>query len=207
MKKETFIEKKIALENLRAMMAKSMYLLTASEKMELGMFFINSAKNDMDEIEQEVKESGSTEWANLPERDIQVTPSMMRRAIEKALALEVTDGRGRKRRVFSTKKKWLAVYRVLQYFGIVDGYTQYQRALNYIMNKVYPKGVPMPEAMKKIMPNTTALSKAGGERGLNKHLEEWLSGKYDEQLGDYLPIAQCILKSITDEMLSNPQKA
>ena len=207
MKKETFIEKKIALENLRAMMAKSMYLLTASEKMELGMIFINSAKNDMDEIEQEVKESGSTEWANLPERDIQVTPPMMRRAIEKALALEVTDGRGRKRRVFSTKKKWLAVYRVLQYFGIVDGSTQYQRALNYIMNKVYPKGVPMPEAMKKIMPNTTALSKAGGERGLNKQLEEWLSGKYDEQLDDYLPIAQCIVKSITDEMLPYPQKA
>ena len=207
MKKETFIEKKIALENLRAMMAKSMYPLTASEKMELGMIFINSAKNDVDEIEQEVKESGSTEWANLPERDIQVTPPMMRRAIEKALALEVTDGRGRKRRVFSTKKKWLAVYRVLQYFGIVDGSTQYQRALNYIMNKVYPKGVPMPEAMKKIMPNTTALSKAGGERGLNKQLEEWLSGKYDEQLDDYLPIAQCIVKSITDEMLPYPQKA
>ena len=207
MKKETFIEKRIALENLKAMMAKSMYLLTASEKMELGMTFMDSAKEDMDGIEQEAKEKGSTEWANLPERDIQVTPSMMRRAIEKALALEVTDGRGRKRRVFSTKKKWLAVYRVLQYFGIVDGSTQYQRALNYIMNKVYPKGVPMPEAMKKIMPNTTALSKAGGERGLNKQLEEWLSGKDDEQLGDYLPIAQCILKSITDEMLSNPQKA
>ena len=119
----------------------------------------------------------------------------------------MTDGRGRKRRVFSTKKKWLAVYRVLQYFGIVDGSTQYQRALNYIMNKVYPKGVPMPEAMKKIMPNTTALSKAGGESGLNKPLEEWLSGKYDEQLDDYLPIAQCILKSITDEMLPYPQKA
>ena len=207
MKKETFIEKKIALENLRAMIAKSMYLLTASENMELGMIFFNSVKNDVDEIVQEVKESGSTEWANLPERDIQVTPSMMRRAIEKALALEVTDGRGRKRRVFSTKKKWLAVYRVLQYFGIVDGSTQYQRALNYIMNKVYPKGVPMPEAMKKIMPNTTALSKAGGERVLNKQLEEWLSGKYDEQLGDYLPIAQCIVKSITDEMLPYPQKA
>ena len=207
MKKETFIEKKIALENLRAMMAKSMYLLTASEKMELGMTFMDSAKEDMDGIEQEAKEKGSTEWANLPERDIQVTPPMMRRAIEKALALEVTDGRGRKRRVFSTKKKWLAVYRVLQYFGIVDESTQYQRALNYIMNKVYPKGVPMPEAMKKIMPNTTALSKAGGESGLNKPLEEWLSGKYDEQLDDYLPIAQCIVKSITDEMLPNPQKA
>ena len=207
MKKETFIEKRIALENLKAMMAKSMYLLTASEKMELGMTFMDSAKEDMDGIEQEAKEKGSTEWANLPERDIQVTPSMMRRAIEKALALEVTDGRGRKRRVFSTKKKWLAVYRVLQYFGIVDGSTQYQRALNYIMNKVYPKGVPMPEAMKKIMPNTTALSKAGGESGLNKQLEEWLSGKYDEQLDDYLPIAQCIVKSITDEMLPYPQKA
>ena len=207
MKKETFIEKKIALENLRAMMAKSMYLLTASEKMELGMIFINSAKNDMVEIEQEIKESGSTEWANLPERDIQVTPSMMRRAIEKALALEVTDGRGRKRRVFSTKKKWLAVYRVLQYFGIVDGYTQYQRALNYIMNKVYPMGVPKPEAMMKIMPDTTAMSKAGGESGLNKRLEDWLGGKYDDQLGDYLLIAQCILKSITDEIVSYPQKA
>ena len=207
MKKETFIEKKIALENLRAMMAKSMYPLTASEKMELGMTFMDSAKAGMDGIEQEAKEKGSTEWANLPERDIQVTPSMMRRAIEKALALEVTDGRGRKRRVFSTKKKWLAVYRVLQYFGIVDGSTQYQRALNYIMNKVYPKGVPMPEAMKKSMPNTTAMSKAGGESGLNKQLEEWLSGKYDEQLDDYLPIAQCIVKSITDEMLPYPQKA
>ena len=207
MKKETFIEKKIALENLRAMMAKSMYLLTASEKVELGMIFFNSAKNDMVEIEQEVKESGSTEWANLPERDIQVTPPMMRRAIEKALALEVTDGRGRKRRVFSTKKKWLAVYRVLQYFGIVDGYTQYQRALNYIMNKVYPMGVPKPEAMMKIMPDTTALSKAGSESGLNKRLEDWLGGKYDEQIGDYLLIAQCILKSITDEIVSYPQKA
>ena len=207
MKKGTFIEKEIALGYLTATIAKSMYLLTASEKMELGMIFINSAKEDMEEIEQEVKESGSTEWANLPERDIRVTPPMVRRAIEKALALVVTDGRGRTRRAFSTKKKWLAVYRVLQYFGIVDGYNQYQRALNYIMNKVYPKGVPMPEAMMKIMPDTTALSKAGSESGLNKSLEDWLSGKYDDQLGDYLLIAQCILKSITDEIVSYPQKA
>ena len=207
MKKETFIEKEIALEYLKAEIAKSMYLLSASEKMDLGMIFIASAKEDMDGIDQEAKEKGSTEWANLPERDIQVTPSIMRRAIEKALALEVTDGRGRTRRVFSTKKKWLAVYRVLQYFGIVDGSTQYQRALNYIMNKVYPMGVPKPEAMMKIMPDTTALSKAGSESGLNKRLEDWLGGKYDEQIGDYLLIAQCILKSITDEIVSYPQKA
>ena len=65
MKKGTFIEKEIALGYLTATIAKSMYLLTASEKMELGMIFINSAKEDMEEIEQEVKESGSTEWANL----------------------------------------------------------------------------------------------------------------------------------------------
>ena len=207
MKKETFIEKEIALEYLKAEIAKSMYLLSASEKMELGMIFIASAKEDMEEIEKEVKESGSTEWANLPEPNLPITPSLMRRAIEKALALEVTDGRSRKRRVFSTKKKWLAVYRVLQYFGIVDGYNHYQRALNYIMNKVYPEGVPKPEAMKKIMPNATALSKAGSESGLNKRLEDWLSGKYDEQLGDYLVIARCVLKSITDEMLPNPSKA
>ena len=207
MKKETFIEKEIALENLKAEIAKSMYLLSASEKMELGMIFIASAKKDMEEIEQEVKESGSTDWANLPEPSLPITPPMVRRAIEKALALVVTDGRGRTRRAFSTKKKWLAVYRVLQYFGIVDGYTQYQRALNYIMNKVYPESVPIPEAMMKIMPNATALSKAGSESGLNKSLEDWLSGKYDDQLGDYLLIAQCILKSITDEIVSYPQKA
>lgn len=207
MKKETIIEKEIALGYLTATIAKSMYLLTASEKMELGMIFIASAKKDMEEIEQEVKESSSTEWANLPEPSLPITPPMVRRAIEKALILEVTDGRGRTRRAFSTKKKWLAVYRVLQYFGIVDGYNQYQRALNYIMNKVYPEGVPIPEAMMKIMPDATALSKAGSESGLNKSLEDWLSGKYDEQLGDYLLIAQCILKSITDEIVSYPQKA
>ena len=207
MKKETIIEKEIALGYLTATIAKSMYLLTASEKMELGMIFINSAKEDMEEIEKEAKESGSTEWANLPERDIQVTPPMVRRAIEKALMLEVTDGRGRMRRAFTTKKEWLAVYRVLQYFGIVDGYNQYQRALNYIMNKVYPKGVPIPEAMKKIMPNPNALSVAGSERGLNKPLEDWLGGKYDDQLGDYLLIARCIVESIADETLAHPQKA
>ena len=207
MKKETIIEKEIALGYLTATIAKSMYLLTASEKMELGMIFINSAKEDMEEIEQKVKESGSTDWANLPEPSLPITPPMVRRAIEKALALVVTDGRGRTRRAFSTKKKWLAVYRVLQYFGIVDGYTQYQRALNYIMNKVYPESVPIPEAMMKIMPDATALSKAGGESGLNKRLEDWLGGKYDDQLGDYLLIAQCILKSITDEIVSYPQKA
>ena len=207
MKKETFIAKKIAVEQLKAMMAKSMYLLTASEKMELGMSFIASAKEDMEKIEKEAKESGSTEWANLPEPNLPITPSLMRRAIEKALALEVKDYRGRMRRAFTTKKEWLAVYRVMQYFGIVDGYNHYQRALNYIMNKVYPMGVPKPEAMMKIMPDTTALSKAGSESGLNKRLEDWLGGKYDEQIGDYLLIAQCILKSITDEIVSYPQKA
>ena len=207
MKKETIIEKEIALGYLTATIAKSMYLLTASEKMELGMIFINSAKEDMEEIEQKVKESGSTDWANLPEPSLPITPPMVRRAIEKALALEVKDYRGRMRRAFTTKKEWLAVYRVLQYFGIVDGYNQYQRALNYIMNKVYPEGVPIPEAMMKIMPDATALSKAGSESGLNKSLEDWLGGKYDSQLGDYLLIAQCILKSITDEIVSYPQKA
>ena len=60
MKKETFIEKEIALEYLKAEIAKSMYLLSASEKMELGMIFIASAKEDMEEIEKEAKESGST---------------------------------------------------------------------------------------------------------------------------------------------------
>ena len=207
MKKETFIKKEIALEYLKAVIAKSMHMLSASEKMELGMSFIASAKEDMEKIEKEAKESGATEWANLPERDIRVTPPMMRRAIEKALALEVKDYRGRMRRAFTTKKEWLAVYRVMAYFGVVDGYNHYQRALNYIMNKVYPMGVPKPEAMMKIMPDTTAMSKAGGESGLNKRLEDWLSGKYDSQLGDYLLIAQCILKSITDEIVSYPQKA
>ena len=61
--------------------------------------------------------------------------------------------------------------------------------------------------MQKIIPNTNALSVAGSENGLNKPLEDWLSGKYDEQLGDYLPIARCILESITDESLSYPPKA
>ena len=153
------------------------------------------------------REKGETMQANLPDPNIKVTPSMMRRAIDKALALETADGRGRTRRVFSTKKKWLAVYRVMQYFGIVDGYIQYQRAVNYIMNKVYPKGVPMPEAMMKIMPNTNALSVAGGESGLNKPLEEWLSSKYDYRLGDYLPIARCMVESISEEMLDYPPKA
>lgn len=206
MKKETFIKKEITLENLKAVIAKSMHLLSASEKMELGMIFLASAKEDMEEIEQEVKESGSTEWANLPEPSLPITPPIVRRAIEKALMLEVTDGRGRTRRAFSTKKKWLAVYRVLQYFGIVDGYNQYQRAVDYIMNKVYPQGVPIPEAMMKIMPDTTALSKAGSESGLNKSLEDWLGGKYDDQLGDYLLIARCIVESIADETLTHPQK-
>ena len=59
----------------------------------------------------------------------------------------------------------------------------------------------------KIIPNTNALSVAGSENGLNKPLEDWLSGKYDEQLGDYLPIARCILESITGESLSYPPKA
>ena len=67
--------------------------------------------------------------------------------------------------------------------------------------------MPIPEVMRKIMPNPNAMSKAGGEMALIRPLEDWLSGKYDEQLGDYLVIARCLLKSITDEMLSYPPKA
>ena len=132
---------------------------------------------------------------------------MMRRAIEKAFALETKDNKGRAKRVFNNKKKWLAVLRVLQYFGIVRGNSPYKDTENYIINKVYPEGVHIPEVMREIMPNPNAMSKAGGEMALNRSLEDWLSGKYDEQLGDYLVIARCVLKSITNEMLSNPPKA
>ena len=157
--------------------------------------------------EQPAKEKGSTRRAELPDPSLEITPPMMRRAIEKAFALETKDNKGRAKRVFNTKRKWLAVLRVLQYFGIVRGNKPYNDAENYIINKVYPNGVPIPEMIRDIMPNPNAMSKAGGEMALNRSLEDWLSGKYDEQLGDYLVIARCVLKSITDEMLPNPQKA
>ena len=157
--------------------------------------------------EQAAMENGSTRREELPDPSLEITPPMMRRAIEKALALEVADSRGRIRKVFSTKKKWLAVLRVMQYFGIVMGNNLYKDTEYYIINKVYPDGVPIPEVMRKIMPNPNAMSKAGGEMALIRPLEDWLSGKYDEQLGDYLVIARCLLKSITDEMLSYPPKA
>ena len=207
MKKEKFIEKKIAVEQLKAMMAKVMPMLTAGEKIDLGMVFILSARENVYETKQAEMENGSTRRAELPDPSLEITPPMMRRAIEKALALEVADSRGRIRKVFSTKKKWLAVLRVMQYFGIVMGNNLYKDTEYYIINKVYPEGVPIPEVMREIMPNPNAMSKAGGEMALNRSLEDWLSGKYDEQLGDYLPIARCILESITDESLSYPPKA
>ena len=204
---ETKNEKKIAVEQLKAMMAKVMPMLTAGEKIDLGMKLIFSARENVNEAEQAAMEKGSTRRAELPDPSLEITPPMMRRAIEKALALEVADGRGRIRKVFSTKKKWLAVLRVMQYFGIVMGNNLYKDTEYYIINKVYPDGVPIPEVMRKIMPNPNAMSKAGGEMALIRPLEDWLSGKYDEQLGDYLVIARCLLKSITDEMLSYPPKA
>ena len=207
MKKETFIEKKIAVEQLKAMMAKVMPMLTTGEKIDLVMKLIFSVRENVNEAEQAAMENGSTRRAELPDPSLEITPPMMRRAIEKAFALETKDNKGRAKRVFNTKRKWLAVLRVLQYFGIVRGNKPYNDAENYIINKVYPNGVPIPEVMRDIMPNPNAMSKAGGEMALNRSLEDWLSGKYDEQLGDYLVIARCVLKSITDEMLPNPQKA
>ena len=204
---ETKNEKKIAVEQLKAMMAKVMPMLTAGEKIDLGMVFILSARENVYETKQAEMENGSTRRAELPDPSLEITPPIMRRAIEKALALETKDSQGYQKRVFNNKKKWLAVLRVIQYFGIVRGNSPYKDTENYIINKVYPEGVPIPEVMREIMPNPNAMSKAGGEMALNRSLEDWLSGKYDEQLGDYLVIARCVLKSITDEMLPNPQKA
>ena len=204
---ETKNEKKIAVEQLKAMMAKVMPMLTAGEKIDLGMVFILSARENVYETKQAEMENGSTRRAELPDPSLEITPPMMRRAIEKALALETKDSQGYQKRVFNNKKKWLAVLRVIQYFGIVRGNSPYKDTENYIINKVYPEGVPIPEVMREIMPNPNAMSKAGGEKALNRSLEDWLSGKYDEQLGDYLVIARCLLKSITDEMLPNPPKA
>ena len=204
---ETKNEKKIAVEQLKAMMAKVMPMLTTGEKIDLVMKLIFSVRENVNEAEQAAMENGSTRRAELPDPSLEITPPMMRRAIEKALALEVADGRGRIRKVFSTKKKWLAVLRVMQYFGIVMGNNLYKDTEYYIINKVYPEGMPIPEVIREIMPNPNAMSKAGGEKALNRSLEDWLSGKYDEQLGDYLVIARCLLKSITDEMLSYPPKA
>ena len=204
---ETKNEKKIAVEQLKAMVAKVMPMLTAGEKIDLGIKLIFSARENVNEAEQAAMENGSTRRAELPDPSLEITPPMMRRAIEKALALETKDSQGHQKRVFNNKKKWLAVLRVIQYFGIVRGNSPYKDTENYIINKVYPEGVPIPEVMREIMPNPNAMSKAGGEKALNRPLEDWLSGKYDEQLGDYLVIARCLLKSITDEMLPNPPKA
>ena len=90
---------------------------------------------------------------------------------------------------------------------MVEGSNHYQRAVEYMKKKVYSERVPMPEEMQKMIPNTNALSVAGSENGLNKPLEDWLSAKYDEQLGDYLPIARCIREAGTGERLSYPPKA
>ena len=50
------------------------------------------------------------------------------------------------------------------------------RALDKGEKKVYSERVPMPEEMQKIIPNTNALRVDGSENGLNKSLEDWLSG-------------------------------
>ena len=190
-----------------AMMVKSIDEIATEELKKIIDIAITAICDRTMMAAQAEKENGATRREKLPDKSRQPTPPMMRRAIEKALALEVADSRGRIRKVFSTKKKWLAVLRVIQYFGIVRGNSPYKDTENYIINKVYPEGVPILEVMREIMPNPNAMSKAGGEKALNRSLEDWLSGKYDEQLGDYLVIARCLLKSITDEMLSYPPKA
>ena len=204
---ETKNEKMNVAEIIMAMMVKSIDEIATEELKKIIDIAITAICDRTMMAKQAEKENGATRREKLPDKSRQPTPPMMRRAIEKALALEVADSRGRIRKVFSTKKKWLAVLRVMQYFGIVMGNNLYKDTEYYIINKVYPDGVPIPEVMRKIMPNPNAMSKAGGEMALNRSLEDWLSGKYDEQLGDYLVIARCLLKSITDEMLSYPPKA
>ena len=204
---ETKNEKMNVAEIIMAMMVKSIDEIATEELKKIIDIAITAICDRTMMAKQAEKENGATRREKLPDKSRQPTPPMMRRAIEKALALEVADSRGRIRKVFSTKKKWLAVLRVMQYFGIVMGNNLYKDTEYYIINKVYPDGVPIPEVMRKIMPNPNAMSKAGGEMALIRPLEDWLSGKYDEQLGDYLVIARCLLKSITDEMLSYPPKA
>ena len=206
-KMETKNEKMNVAEIIMAMMVKSIDEIATEELKKIIDIAITAICDRTMMAKQAEKENGATRREKLPDKSRQPTPPMMRRAIEKAFALETKDNKGRAKRVFNTKRKWLAVLRVLQYFGIVRGNKPYNDAENYIINKVYPNGVPIPEVMRDIMPNPNAMSKAGGEMALNRSLEDWLSGKYDEQLGDYLVIARCLLKSITDEMLSYPPKA
>ena len=204
---ETKNEKMNVAEIIMAMMVKSIDEIATEELKKIIDIAITAICDRTMMAKQAEKENGATRREKLPDKSRQPTPPMMRRAIEKALALETKDSQGHQKRVFNNKKKWLAVLRVMQYFGIVMGNNLYKDTEYYIINKVYPDGVPIPEVMRKIMPNPNAMSKAGGEMALIRPLEDWLSGKYDEQLGDYLVIARCLLKSITDEMLSYPPKA
>ena len=204
---ETKNEKMNVAEIIKAMMLKSINEIATKDLKVIADIASAAICERAMMAEQAEMENGSTRRAELPNPSLEITPPMMRRAIEKALALETKDSQGHQKRVFNNKKKWLAVLRVIQYFGIVRGNSPYKDTENYIINKVYPEGVPIPEVMREIMPNPNAMSKAGGEMALNRSLEDWLSGKYDEQLGDYLVIARCLLKSITDEMLPNPPKA
>lgn len=204
---ETKKEKKNAGEMIIAILAKSIDEIATEDLNKIIAMAGNAMCNRAMMLEQAAKGKCATMMAKLPDRSSAITPPMMRRAIEKAFELEAKDSHGRVRRVFSTKKNWLAVYRVLQYLGIVEGDSHYQKAVNYIMNTLFGNGVPIPEAMNKKMPNANALSVAGSEKGLNQPLEKWLDEKHEELLGDYLLIARCILESITDEMRALPQKA
>ena len=81
MKMETKNEKKIAVEQLKAMMAKVMPMLTAGEKIDLGMVFILSARENVYETKQAEMENGSTRllhWKRKTTKDVQSGCSIRR---------------------------------------------------------------------------------------------------------------------------------
>ena len=132
---ETKNEKMNVAEIIKAMMLKSINEI-ATEELKVIIDIASAAIYERAMMaEQSAKGNDSTRREKLPDKSRQPTPPMMRRAIEKAFALETKDNKGRAKRVFNTKRKWLAVLRVLQYFGIVRGNKPYNDAENYILNK------------------------------------------------------------------------
>ena len=108
-------------EIIKAMMVKSIDEIATKELKKIIDIAITAICDRTMMAKQAEKENDSTRRKKLPDPSLEITPPMMRRAIEKAFALETKDNKGRAKRVFNTKRKWLAVLRVLQYFGIVRG--------------------------------------------------------------------------------------
>lgn len=120
------------------------------------------------------------------------TDDQLRRAIDRLLMLP-SDGSGRREHLFHNSRQWLAVFKVMQFLGIMNGQYGCMATMEHFVRQLYAGSSP------RVGCRQDALTKKNAESPFNRSLSDWEVHQHSTDMQHYWPLCCHLLQFLSEE--------